>query len=699
MVPGSERQVFPTPIRGLRGRAWAVVLLVMVVGVPVSVAQEAGRCADANPTKNVYFGDLHTHTSYSFDALSGGTRTTPRDAYAFAKGAPIGLAPYVDGEPTRTAQLRRPLDFLAVTDHSEYLGEVGICMTCADPPGGSPFDCWRYANNSPVCRSLQASAANPMAGGNLSFLLWGAPLSFPDPPRLPFCGDGVRCFAATADAWADVQDAATEANDPCRFTAFAAYEWTGTPGGMNWHRNVIFRNDHVPGLPTSAVDTGPYFDDGTTSATVLWDDLEATCLEETPGCDVLAIPHNSNLSAGGILPVPGSAAEASRQARFEPLAEIHQTKGSSECRWGVGTNDEECGFELKSVLQLVGGPAVLGPVDPDDPAAAPMSAEAQGYPAGNPATGGTFNEFLREILKGGLYLEDEVGVNPYRVGFVGATDTHNATPGAVEEIDYQGQHGVADDTAPERLSRDDPAHGDLENNPGGLTAVWAEENTRDAVFEALRRRETYATSGIRPRVRFFGGWGYPEDLCDRTDFTDVGYRDGVPMGSELGPQSGDGAPRFAVMAMRDPAGDLDSRLQRIQVVKGWLDADGQLHERVYDVTADPADGDWPGEEGYVDLATCEPKPTAPGADTLCTVWEDPDFEAGESAFYYARVLENPTCRWSTRQCLSLGGPEAPCWERLTTPANLEAGQPGVVVGYTIQERAWTSSIWYRPEGS
>ena len=658
--------------------------------VTYAEAGETPQCGNYNAEKNVYFGDLHTHTSLSFDAIAQGTRTTPPEAYNFAKGYEIDLPPYnSDGTATRTAQLERPLDFLAVTDHSEYFGEVAICMTCGDSEG-SPFNCSSYANSSDACKVLQDSAADP-EGGSDWFGQWAMELALTDPAHQDFCvPTTMNCSAMTASIWAEVQNAANTANDPCDFTAFIGYEWSGTPDGNNWHRNVIFENESVPGLPFSAMATGPYGDPANSSATVLWEALNI-CKNHIDECDVLAIPHNSNLSAGSILPVPSSADDAETQAMYEPLAEIHQTKGNSECRLGVGTTDEECGFELMSKLQLFGDVAVKGPIDPDDSDA--LSATEQGYPAANPSTGNTHNEFLREILKGGLYLGDEVGVNPYKLGFVGGTDSHVSTPGAVGEDDYQGQHGATDDTIRERLSADDPAHDGLETNPGGLTAVWAEENTRESIFDALRNRETYATSGIRPTVRFFGGWEYPEDLCESSEFVEIGYRDGVPMGSDLlqgAPENG--APKFAVMAMKDTSG---TQLQRIQIIKGWLDAGGTLYEEVYDVVGDPGDA---SEDTYVDLSTCEEKTDAPGDDTLCAVWQDPDFDPTESAFYYARVLENPTCRWSTRQCLEAGDEDADCWERLATPANADTDNPGVVVGYTLQERAWTSSIWYEPAG-
>ncbi len=676
-----------------------------MLGVMLCGQAAAQECAGKghSSTKNVYWGDLHTHTAFSFDAVSIGVRTTPRDAYNYAKGAPIGLPPYdMAGQPLRTSQLARPLDFLAVTDHSEYFGEVRMCLTCAES-GTPPGQCEDFEYKSAACIALRDTimSLNQPDDDNIAFALWGSKLLLPDPNRFPFCGpDGFDCLSSAATVWSEVKSIARGAYQPCEFTSFVAYEWTGMPGGSNWHRNVIFRDESVPGLPITYFES-PQAEGGPVK---LWDLLQKNCITDTPGCDVLAIPHNSNVGQG-LFPVPSTTEEAAIEIRFEPLAEIHQTKGNSECRWGVGTTDEECQFEILSRKFLFGGEPVAGPPNYQNPDLSPLSAEQQKY-APTADTGGTYNYFLRETLKAGLYLGKGLSINPYKVGFVGATDTHNTTPGSTEEVDFKGQHGVEDDDIPKRLSLASTSgpepvasHGFLENNPGGLTAVWATENTRHSVFDSLRSRETYATSGIRPQVRFFGGWDYPTDLCNSPDFVATGYQSGVPMGSDLAPPpNGSSKPRFAVMAMKDPDSPLDARLQRIQIVKGWIDEDDALHERVFDVVSDPAEGSFPADTDYVDLTTCQAKAGTPGQDTLCTVWEDKEFDPSQSAFYYVRVLQNPTCRWSTYQCLELQqeDPDTDCWEWLATPANATT-TPGVVVGYTHQERAWTSAIWYEPE--
>jgi hypothetical protein len=562
------------------------------------------------------------HTSYSFDSYLFENRNDPRAAYAFAQGAQVGLPPLdANGAPTRSLQLERPLDFAAVTDHAELIGETSICTTPSHP---------QY--ESQACQLYREAAPSV-------FGLLAAPLASTEPERLPFCGTGgLICLAQAVAVWGDHQAAAQASNQPCYFTSFIGYEWTGSPGGSTLHRNVLFRNASVPSLPLSYIEAP--------EPAQLWVGLQTQCSRVSGGCDAIAIPHNTNLSDGLAFDPPGSvtADEAALRARAEPLVEIVQHKGESECRPGVDSTDELCAFEKT---------AAIAP-----PADAPLS-------------------YVRGALRAGLAIEAEVGVNPYTLGFVGATDTHNGTPGAVRESGYAGHGGDREASAQQRL-----AAGPLRNNPGGLTVLWAEENTRAALFEAMRRREAYATSGTRPIVRFFGGFDYPDDLCAAADFAPRGYADGVPMGGEIGPSTGP-APRFAVAAVQDPGttSTPGTPLQRIQIIKGWLDADGATHERVYDVAGDAANG------AGLDLETCETR----GSDfaALCAVWEDPDFDPDQRAFYYARVLENPSCRWSTYECNASGVDCA-----AGAPPGFEACCDASVPR-TIQERAYTSPIWYR----
>jgi hypothetical protein len=485
------------------------------------------------------------------------------------------------------------------------------------------------------------------------------------PHRFDWCGpDGANCLAQASLVWEDTQAAAEEFYDrtaACTFTSFVGWEWSGQPGGNNLHRNVIFRNAIVPALPTSYMEEP--------SPQGLWNALRAQCLDGLPGCDVLAIPHNPNVSGGlmfapvGAGNVPLDADQAAFRSSMEPLDEIMQHKGDSECRPGVQSTDELCGYEKLNRLQLF----------------SPVSDPNQTFPPLN---------YVRNALKEGLAQERLLGVNPFRLGLIGGTDTHNATPGATEEGDFGafGHIGLRDHANPAYMvQRVTPAG--IEATPGGLAVVWAEENSRDALFAAMRRREVYATSGTRPILRFFAG-REPNLRCGDARFVETAYAGGVPMGGELGPVRGVRSPRFGVLAFRDPGspGAPGALLQRVPIVKGWVDAAGATHERVYDVAGNPANG------AGVDTATCTP--TGTGADSLCAVWSDPDFDAEEHAFYYARVLENPTCRWSTRFCNEQG---IDC----SVPASVPAAWAeccNAAVPKTIQERAYSSPIWYRPDG-
>lgn len=614
--------------------------------VPLVVTTEDREpCASRNPLRNAYFGDLHVHTVYSFDAARYDVRTRPHESYAFARGETVWLPPLgPDGKGTRPIKLRRPLDFAAVTDHAELMAETALCAL--DDP----------TLDAKTCKSYVGVGGVPTLGQLLS-----------DPtPAHPddVCGGG-QCEARTATIWQEHQAAAEDFYDrtaTCAFTTFVGYEYSASPYVSNLHRNVIFRNERVPALPVTFMDEP--------DASGLWAALRGACLDAGTGCDVLAIPHNSNWSNGRLFPVSGgpggTPAERSQaatdRAAMEPLVEIFQHKGDAECSPGlsgpVGAPDELCTFEkmrkppFEDCGEGVGeaGMINIGCVSRSD--------------------------FVRPALVEGLKEELAVGVNPYKLGFIGATDTHNGTPGAVEEDRFQGHVGLEDDEPIERLGAPGLLPGGYISNPGGIAGVWAVENSRDALFEAMRRRETFATSGPRITVRFFGGWGYADGLCDDPDLVAKGYAGGVPMGGDL--PAGDGAPRFVVQAFRDPGTeDLPGvALQRVQIIKGWVDADGVGHEQVWDVAGDPANG------ASVDLATCTP--TGAGADSLCAVWEDPSYDPDQRAFWYARVVENPSCRYLQWECISL--PEA---ERPATCAD-------PTVEKTIQERAWSSPIWHSP---
>ncbi len=613
---------------------------------PFRVTEERAPCRDRDPLRRPFFGDTHVHTGYSQDASTQGTRATPRDAYAFARGGSLGIQPFAaDGSARRTIRLERPIDFAVVTDHAEQIGEVHLCKTPGAPGHGS-LVCRIYRSFPRVAFFLMNAAYQ--TGGDR----WG------------FCGEnGRHCLDAARAVWQDTQDAAEGAYDrseACRFTSFVGYEWTASAGtGMNLHRNVIFRNDRVPSLPVSVMETG-------NTAADLWDQLQSRCIEGVEGCEVITIPHNSNLDGGLMfqsaaeIEGPIGREEAARRARWEPLLEVMQHKGDSECTLGGDTTDEACGFE-KLPYDSFGG-NFLGNASPAAP-----------------------RQFLRHALKEGLRLERKLGHNPFRYGVVASTDTHLGAAGLVSERSHPGHGGAgapADEEIPPGLTDN------LEFGPGGLAVLWAEENSRDALFEAMLRREAYGTSGPRIAVRFFGGFGYEPSLCGSDGFVARGYAGGTAMGGSLTPDPEGRSPRFAVWALRDPgpAGSPGTPLQRIQIVKGWLDAKGVAHERVYDVAGGPNDA-------TVDLRTCEPRGT--GADDLCSVWTDPDFAPDVSAFYYARVLENPTCRWSQRLC-NAGGVD--CSDPATIGEGLEACCRDDH-RRVIQERAWTSPIWYDPPRS
>ncbi len=599
---------------------------------PVDVPRDVREpCADTNPLRNVYWGDLHVHTALSWDAVLSAVETTPEEAYRFARGEALAV-------PGATAQLDRPLDFAAVTDHAAFLGEVSVCLT----EGGALYD-------EPFCEELRA-------GGVEGLQTLGVELAHDAPERREEICGAVDCRAAAGDTWSRLQAAAEEAYDrtaACTFTSFIGYEWTGTPELANMHRNVIFRGSAVPEVPAS------YFE--APSARQLWDALEADCNDAGTGCEALAIPHNSNLSNGRMWlpdwPVLNREEEAARQVAMEPVMEVFQHKGDSECANGLGgilgEPDELCDFEKVHVP-----PSDCG----DGTGSSGMI--GQGCVADR--------DFLRGALLDGLRYEQQLGVNPFKLGVIGSTDTHLGTPGLVAESDWPGHAGDPEDTVEERLDQPALRLVGAKTNPGGLAAVWADSNDRDAIFDALQRREVYGTSGPRISVRLFGGWDLPEGLCSSTSLVETGYEQGVPMGGDLGvaPAATDG-PTFVITALQDTAGQ---PLDKVQIIKGWIDASGDAHQQVVDVVFNT-------EDTLLDPVTCE---TTGGVASLCGWWRDEAFDPDLSAFYYARVVEVPSCRWSALQCLEL--PEADRPDACGDPRYVDP----------IQERAWTSPIWFTP---
>ena len=610
----------------------------VVLGLALAATAVSG---DEAPSR-AYFGELHLHTALSTDAFANGTRKHPVTAYRFAQGDPVTLS---SGEMWALSQ---PLDFVAVTDHAESFGDLALCMLPESP-----------IYDDPLCQGMRGGDVTVMGSVIRRWAISDARLS----PEL--CGeDGARCRAQAQRTWRVIQDAANASNAPGSFTALVGYEYSpvrNDPAGISKvHRNVIFRGAQVPDHAFSSYD-------GTLEDLHAW--LDQVC---KPPCRALTIPHNTNASSSQIF-WEGRNSDGSdwtpeileRRARLEPLVEIYQGKGSSECHPGIGLTDEECGFEQWTRNCEPGGR--LGCA--------------------------TANDMVRDAVVRGLRVEQERGVNPHKLGFIGSTDSHLGTPGATDERNYQGQLGRPDETPAKRLSdalyrdpdaprRDDGGWGfggPTKFSPGGLAAVWAPENTREAIWDALARREAFSTSGTRIRVRFFGGYGFDGDAHQQPDMVRVGYREGVPMGGDLPPAPRAKAPRFIASALRDPEG---APLQRIQVIKGWVE-DGEERVAVRDIVCaggvepDPKSGRCPENGARVDLETCETHAET-GADQLAVTWTDPAFDPDLPALYYLRVLENPVCRWSTHDAHRIG-------------AALPKHVPP-----TIQERAWTSPIWYTP---
>lgn len=597
----------------------------------------AGRNFPTRP----FFGDTHLHTAVSFDAGAFGARLSPRDAYRIAKGEEVMAS---SGQP---AKLSRPLDFLVVADHSDNMGFFpkllgGDPSVLADPDGKRWYNLIKSGKGAEAAIDIITS----FSAGKF-------------PPKL-LSLPGTKTYG---DTWTETIAAAEEANDPGRFTAFIGYEWTSNTNGMNLHRNVIYRNDGSYARQVEPMVTLQPM--GSDDPRDLWKWLEA--YEAKTGGDVLAIAHNGNLSNGKMFPLiesftgkPIDAAYAEGRARWEPLYEATQMKGDSETHPFLSPNDEFADYETwdKGNLTLT-------------EAKKPEMLEF---------------EYVRSALKNGLRLAPELGTNPYKFGLIGSTDSHTALA-AAEEENFFGKVSSMEPN-PERTKRPFIKHGDLtimewEVTSSGYAAVWATANTREAIFDAMERRETYATTGSRMIVRLFGSWDFvPEDAHSRLP-ADIGYTKGVPMGGDLSAAPDGKAPTFLVAALKDPIG---ANLDRIQIIKGWLAEDGTLHERVYDAVWGDADKRKPAADGKlppvgntVDVAEATWTNTI-GDPELITVWQDPEFDPRQRAFYYARVLEIPTPRWTAYDAKRFG------IELL----------PDVRVVH--QERGYTSPIWYTPAG-
>lgn len=593
---------------------------------PTAATSEVNPASNvaSNPDRNAYFGDLHVHTELSFDAYLFGTRRTPNDAYEFAKGSAIEHASGF------SMQMKKPLDFLGVTDHGFYMG---MMRELADPESS-----FKDHELAPAVRA--AAGSRGAFNSVLDFLRSGDPRSLND-------------VNVTRAAWQEVVQAAEKHNTPGEFTAFIAYEYTSSGAEFqNLHRNVIFRGSEAPLQPFTRLDSLNPED--------LWDWMDT---QRANGIESLAIPHNSNGSDGWMFPLnnwagdPIDAGYAEQRMRNEPLVENTQVKGTSDTHPLLSPNDEWADFEIMPIR-----------------VASTLPSKPQG-------------SYVREAYLNGLRMEQESGVNPYKFGVIGSSDTHNAA-GSFEEDNYWSKTGVLDIEPKLRGSvpLDKPAaDGSLYANGAsqywggsGLAGVWAESNTRDAIYAAFRRKETFSTSGPHIKLRFFAGFELAPELVGNDDYIAQLYRVAVPMGSDLLAQ-GTKVPSFFLWAARD----VDSgALQRIQVIKGWV-ADGKTHEQIYDVACsddgvvDPKTHRCPDNGAKVDLSDCSVTPNS-GAAELRTVWQDPDFAPGQRAIYYARVLENPICRWST-------------WDAIRAGV-----EPRPDMHATIQDRAWSSPIWYLP---
>ena len=583
----------------------------------------------------VFFGDMHFHTNLSFDAGLVGTTLDVHDGYRMARGEKVISN---TGQPV---QLIRPLDFLVITDHAELMGLAPAIRESSPLLLADPWGKWIHERFN--------SGEEGRMEGFLSILEKGT--------------SGINPFSSddlTRSIWGQFVRIADQYNEPGRFTAMTGFEWSSTPDGDNLHRVVVFRdgNDKTAQvLPYSTFDSDDPQD--------LWKYLAA--YEAKTGGNAIAIPHNGNVSNGLMFSEKTrsgnrmDAEYAAARIRWEPIIEVTQIKGDGEAHPLLSPEDEFADYENWDVGNLDGS--------------APKKEWMLQY------------EYGRSALKLGLKIGQKLGANPYKFGLTGATDTHTALATTREENffgKYQHTEPSPDRHNREVIPADDPALRIMTSQEvaSGLTAVWARENTRETLFDAMKRKEVYATTGTRMMVRVFSGWDFESEEVTRPDFIAQGYRRGVPMGGDLRDAPDGAAPRFMIRALRDPDG---ANLDRVQIIKGWLDKAGELHERIYDVAV--SDGRQIGADGRskekvgntVDVATATYTNTI-GDALLMAYWKDPDFDAEEHAFYYVRVLEIPTPRWTTYDAAFFG---------IDLPKNVPA---------TLQDRAYTSPIWYTPGG-
>jgi hypothetical protein len=605
------------------------------------VAQKPGYSpyAGRNFPTHPLFGDTHLHTSYSMDAGAFGARLGPVDAYRFAQGEEV------TSSTGQKVKLSRPLDFLVVADHSDGMGLFPLLLS-GDPSimKSEQGRKWNSMINSGQGGEAAIDIITSFGKGTID------PSIMPVPGTVPY-----------QTAWSQTIKAAEDFNKPGRFTAFIGYEWTSNTGGNNLHRNVIFRDDARRASQVEPFTTAKPL--GSDNPRDLWKWMSG--YEQKTGGRVLAIAHNGNLSNGRMFPLiesftgkPVDKEYAEQRTRWEPLYEATQTKGDGESHPLLSPNDEFASFERWDKGNL-------------DGTVAKTSNMLQ-------------FEYARSALRNGLILEPQLGTNPYKFGLIGSSDAHTGLA-AMEEDNFFGKT-VPQEPSPHRLAAtfiDNPGTGvkvmDWQVSSSGYAAVWATENTREAIWDAMQRKETYATTGSRMAVRFFGGWDFTEaDARERLP-AHVGYTKGVPMGGDLKTAPTGKSPTFLVAALKDPLG---GNLDRIQVVKGWVDKEGKTQERIYDVIwggdrKPGSDGKLPPVGSTVDVQNATWTNTI-GTSELIGVWRDPAFDPAARAFYYVRVIEIPTPRWTAYDAKRLGSMPLPGTQM------------------TITERAYTSPIWYTP---
>jgi hypothetical protein len=586
---------------------------------------EPGRGGSGpNPLKNVYFGEQHLHTVKSADAFAFGTRNTPDDAYRFCKGEAIKIL--TTGE---TLQKKTPYDWCAVTDHAVYAGIMPLLLEKGNPLADTEIGRMIGAGDPAKAEAAFQQIITSVASN--------VPIDYMNDPKVML------------SIWAEQKKVTNKHNAPGKFTTLIAFEWTSIPEYQNLHHNVFFRDDVGPDTQFSSFDSVKRED--------LWTYQE---VQRAMGHENLSIPHNSNVSNGLMFPPRTSYGSeitrewAERSTANTVAVEMAQTKGTSETIPALSPTDEFAGFEAY-YHNLLGSGGVVGKVD---------------------------GSYVRQGLITGIGFQEKLGANPYKLGIVGGGDSHDALQ-ANEEFNYFGVHGNTDKTPEIRLGSTGSVAGEAARffSTPATTAVWAPENTREAIFDGIKAKETYGTSGTFIRLRFFGGWGYPAHMVSDPASVQRGYDGGVPMGGDLPEMSaGAKAPTFVVWALKDPeSGNLD----RVQIVKGWFER-GYAFEKVYDVVwsdADKrtmrADGKVPAVGNTVNIKKATYTNDI-GDSQLAAVWTDPDFKPEHHAVYYVRVLEIPTPRWTTFDAKKLG---------IDPPKDVAA---------TIQERAWSSPIWYTP---